>query len=426
MKISTLLCALVSVHGFSQTTLLTESFDGLFPPNNWQVIQNGVGANWGQSGSNTYNGSGCAYVFPSTDFEDTWLITPDIPMTSGNTYRVTYYHAAGTSCGVCDDASMKVTVGQGQTVGAQSTTLQSYNSNGLSYVQRQHDFVAPTSGNFNFAFHCYSGDAQSAWLRIDEVEILDMSAGANPCTTSVTTDSVTCNNDCDGSITISMTGGTPPFSVNDPVSGNPVTFSSVQVFNNLCAGNLTLTITDAGSCNDVQSVTIGEPGVLQSTATAGSDPSAPGACDGTATASHTGGTGTTAYQWIDCNNPDSTVASGPSAALLCDGDYAVVAADQNGCVDTSACVTLTEPGLGITETSKQIHIYPIPADDQLRIETQGRGTYQLIDLSGRVVRSGSIAGDRVLNTTDVPSGNYVLQLTIESERISRNISIHRQ
>lgn len=45
-KISTLLCAFLSVHGFAQTTLLTELFDGLFPPNNWQVIQNGIGANW--------------------------------------------------------------------------------------------------------------------------------------------------------------------------------------------------------------------------------------------------------------------------------------------------------------------------------------------------------------------------------------------
>lgn len=164
-----------------QTTLLTESFDGTtFPPTNWNRITNCCGASWNRSTSTTYSGAGCAYIYGSTDDEDTWLFTPDIAMTAGNTYRIEYYQRTGTA--TWDPASMKVTVGMGQSIAAQTTTLQSYCClSNTSYTLRQHDFVCPANGTYNFAFHCYSSDFQSAWLRIDEVEVLDMSpAGCSP------------------------------------------------------------------------------------------------------------------------------------------------------------------------------------------------------------------------------------------------------
>ena len=81
--------------GNLQAQVLTENFDGTFPPAGWAVFDNGVGTNvsWMQS-TPAFAGSFAAYCnydcSVGSNSED-WLVTPLVAITAGNT-TMSYYH----------------------------------------------------------------------------------------------------------------------------------------------------------------------------------------------------------------------------------------------------------------------------------------------------------------------------------------------
>lgn len=80
----------------------------------------------------------------------------------------------------------------------------------------------------------------------------------NPLISSVSSVSVRCNGNSDGSILTNIQGGVPPYTYNwnDGYSGPNNT--------NIPAGDYSLTITDTNGCHDTISVTIDEPALLSS------------------------------------------------------------------------------------------------------------------------------------------------------------------
>ena len=161
-------------------------------------------------------------------------------------------------------------------------------------------------------------------------------------TTTITSTNITCNSLCDGTATLNVAGGTLAytFSWNDPGS------QTTQTATGLCAGNYVGTVTDANGCTSSQSVTITEPAVLSVTVTT-TNTSCFSGCDGTATASVSGGTAPYTYSW----NPSAQTTT--SATGLCAGSYTLDVTDANGCI-TSNLFSITEPTQlqpGITNTS---------------------------------------------------------------------------
>ncbi len=67
-------------------------------------------------------------------------------------------------------------------------------------------------------------------------------------TLSATTVQVKCNGDTNGSITLSSSGGTQPFTYGISTDGVNYTYSSSPQFDNLASGNYFTTVTDANSC----------------------------------------------------------------------------------------------------------------------------------------------------------------------------------
>ena len=152
------------------------------------------------------------------------------------------------------------------------------------------------------------------------------------CSVAVTGSvNVSCNGQCDGSVTVT-TIGLPPYTYSWAPGGQ-----TVQNPNDLCAGTHTVTMTDANSCQSTATVTITEPAQLTLT-TSASDVTCNGMCDGSAMASPTGGTAPYAYMW------DTTAASQmtQTASNLCAGMYSVMVTDFNGCT-VSGQTTITEP-----------------------------------------------------------------------------------
>lgn len=75
------------------------------------------------------------------------------------------------------------------------------------------------------------------------------------------------------------------------------------------------------------------------------------------------------YQWIDCNNGNSIIVgeTGQNYTASVNGDYAVIVT-INGCVDTSACVSITSVGVNESTFASGIYMYPNPTNENITID----------------------------------------------------------
>lgn len=159
----------------------------------------------------------------------------------------------------------------------------------------------------------------------DAIVTVDNDCGCNGLSAAVTATDASCNGLCDGSIDLTVTGGTAPF-VYTWSDG-----STVEDPTGLCPGTYTVTVVDAtGNCQTTASATIGEPTAIVATTSA--TPETCAGNDGTATATASGGTGALAYEWDVATGSQTTMtATGLTAGL-----YIVTITDDNG------CTTITE------------------------------------------------------------------------------------
>ncbi|MFN8310592.1 MAG: choice-of-anchor L domain-containing protein, partial [Chitinophagales bacterium] len=141
---------------------------------------------------------------------------------------------------------------------------------------------------------------------------------------------VSCNSGNNGSITLTATGGTIPYSFN--WNGGV----STQNRSSLTAGTYTVTVTDGNGCSATQSITITQPAVLALTLT-GTDVSCNGGTNGSITSTVTGGAPAYSYNWgggIITANRSSLTA----------GTYSLTVTDNNGC-SVSSSVLINQPAV---------------------------------------------------------------------------------
>ena len=146
---------------------------------------------------------------------------------------------------------------------------------------------------------------------------------------------------CDASELISITGGTPPYIVDGtPISG------SDTLFDNLCAGTYSFTITDANGCSTSPSspsaFTVTEPNILSVNGSItsnynGQEISCYGASDGEITATVTSGTAPYEYS-LD----NSSWTTNPVFPNLSSGTYTIYYRDANLCTNDETFI-LNDP-----------------------------------------------------------------------------------
>ena len=139
----------------------------------------------------------------------------------------------------------------------------------------------------------------------------------------------TCNNACDGSISITPNGGTGNINISWNIPGN--TFNQA----NLCPGNYTFNLIDAAGCTYNSSVTINNPPPLPAPQISSIDPVCFNDCNGSATANPLGGVAPFTYLWSDGQTTQT-------ATNLCAGSYTVTVFDVNNC-PAQATTTLNNP-----------------------------------------------------------------------------------
>ncbi len=150
-----------------------------------------------------------------------------------------------------------------------------------------------------------------------------------------------CGQDLGEGTVIVDSGGVANFSYLWDLNANGQT---TQTAINLFPGTYSVTVTDANSCEQTASVTIGNIPPGTATIGASTNASCNGSADGTATVSMSGtGTAPYTYDWFDAASGISLGQTGQTATGLSAGTYYVVVTDANGCVSTSNTVLISEP-----------------------------------------------------------------------------------
>ncbi len=150
-----------------------------------------------------------------------------------------------------------------------------------------------------------------------------------PSITSGITTNVSCNGGNNGSINISISGGTSPLSYNWSNG------QTSQDANGLIAGTYTVVITDANSCTASNSYILNQPLALSATITTTSTTCSLN--NGSASLNASGGTGALTYLWNN-SNTSTTINN------LAVGNYTATITDVNGCsLIRSGVVSATLP-----------------------------------------------------------------------------------
>lgn len=276
---------------------------------------------------------------------------------SGGQAPYTYEWSTGDSTSIIEDLlggtySVTVTDANGCTAMAEAT-VRIISDFAVSVIQR--NLLCHNDSTGSILAIAEGGDAPYtyAWNTGDTIaEIANLAAGvytltvtdANDCavvqtitltqppmlTANATGNNLTCFEAEDGSVTVTASGGTEPYTY--AWSSGPTTDS----VNNLPAGDYTVTVTDANFCTIVAAVTITQPAQLTATINANSI-ICHGEMTGMATVTPAGGTAPYTYAW-------SNDATTQTIAGLGEGNYSVTVTDANDCT-VVVNITIEEPPL---------------------------------------------------------------------------------
>ena len=186
-----------------------------------------------------------------------------------------------------------------------------------------------------------------------------------------------------------------------------------DVMNNLTAGTYTLTITDANSCQEVDTFEVTELQALTANITQNGYVLTAG--------SPIGGTLPFSYSWRKQSNPNTSIATGTTYTVSNYGIYYVLVTDGNGCITESNSFEYEAPPLSIDESASiSLSIYPNPFKDETTVDF-GRAVKQasvrVVDVFGKLIEEHSITNSdkHILKRENKASGIYFMEIEVEQQ-----------
>lgn len=211
---------------------------------------------------------------------------------------------------------------------------------------------------------------------------------------ATTVQPVSCYGAGNGTITVQVPGwGQAPYTYS--LNGGPGQPSNV--FNNLQAGNYTVTITDANNAITTQQITLSQPPApltYTTTIVPATDGNTPNGC---IYLSVTGGTGPYEYNWSNFTNTEDI-------CNLAAGNYCFTVTDNNACSAT-ACVT-------VNTGSNPFKVYATASDATCYYSNNGRITVTVVGDTGTYqykLNNGAFQNSNVF--TGLTTGLYTITVT---------------
>jgi len=245
-----------------------------------------------------------------------------------------------------------------------------------------------------------------------------------PSTQNAVVQSVTCANLCNGSATLTVSGGNGPFNIqwNNGQSG--------PLAANLCAGNYAFTVSDFAGCLQSGSVAISQPtALLISVGQVVNDHGNAGT--GSIQINVSGGIPSYTYSWT---RNGAFYTNIEDLANLFQGQYIGVVTDANGCTSSSGTITISNlVGTNAPEWTQTLRLFPNPASEIVRLDFAAplgqMAELRISDLNGRVVHTQRIEATEqhfILDVSSFPSGLWLVQLSLEDgQRTMRKLVVER-
>lgn len=130
-----------------------------------------------------------------------------------------------------------------------------------------------------------------------------------------------------------------------------------------------------------------------------------------------------AYQWMDCNDDFSILVGEVYQDLTTpnNGDFAVEV-EENGCVDTSACVNITTVGIKFRANHKALNIYPNPTTGIVTIEGFQINSIEISNISGQIISKQYLKNNKIkLDLSNQSKGFYFVKIVTINYTITKII-----
>ncbi len=231
-----------------------------------------------------------------------------------------------------------------------------------------------------------------------------------------TSTSVSCFGGNDGSISLTVSGGTPQYAYawTGGLSGsNP---------SNVAAGAYTVTLSYGNSCTKTTSVTVTQPDSLSVTGVV-TNATSFGASNGAINITVTGGTPNYDYDWG--NNVTSEDISNIAA-----GVYTVTVTDDKGCSQT-ASFTVSQPS-SLNEIGEIIWVQNLGVENgnllfAIKMERTADVTISMVSANGQLIQKQNIrnVSNQVitLDAAAIASGIYIVRFDVAGDSIAKRVAI---
>lgn len=224
-----------------------------------------------------------------------------------------------------------------------------------------------------------------------------------PTDITITIDSendISCYTANNGSISITVTGGTGSYGYTWTKGGNA--YATTEDISNLGPGNYMVSVTDANNCGPrTMSFTITEPPLLVVTLVSQTNVLCYGAATGAITTSVSGGTPGSGYSFV-WTGPGGFTSAAQNLVGIPAGTYDLTVTDANGCIKNLSVVITQSTDIVIAYTTTPITCYGANNASLAVTLSGGNPPYQFLwsNLSTSLTQTNLSAGSYTITVTD--------------------------
>ncbi len=214
-------------------------------------------------------------------------------------------------------------------------------------------------------------------------------AFVNPVVVNTTKSNPSCFGYCNGSAFIVPANGLVPYTYNWS-NGQTTSFDTA-----LCAGTYYVTIMDANSCVQYDTIVVDQPTLLTVEATH-TDATCFGLANGTATIVAAGGANSYTYYWSPSSQTNSTATGLPA------GDYSIIVTDTAGCLADTTITISSPPQMLFNASYNDPSCYGFSDGSIVTSVSQGEPPYQYLWMN---------TGETSSSINNLVVGSYPLVVT---------------